>query len=260
MNRLTILGTALVLACATTATVGLAQEQAAPTRVMVRALARDAKLIGSGVGGAQIRIVDARTGEVLAEGKQEGGTGSTKLIMSSPHARGMTIYDTEGAAGFLAELQLTEPTIVNISAIGPLGYPQAIRSASKQLLLVPGDDVVGGGVVLELNGFIVEILNPQPLTPVGDSFDVRARVRMMCGCPIEPGGMWDANTKKFVAVLKANGSVVSTTPLSYAGETSMFRGTVSVPADAHGKDLELEVLVSDPAEENFGRHAIPLGG
>ena len=47
-----------------------AQEQEVPTRVMVRAVARDAKIIGSGVGGALIRIVNAATGEVLAEGKQ----------------------------------------------------------------------------------------------------------------------------------------------------------------------------------------------
>jgi hypothetical protein len=227
---------------------------------MVRVLARDAKIIGSGVGGAQVRIVDARTGELLAEGKQEGGTGDTELIMTAAHGRDMTVYDTEGAAGYLAELKLSEPTIVNISALGPLMYPQAIRSATKQMLLVPGQHVEGDGVILELHGYIVEILSPEPLTPVGESFEVSVRVRMMCGCPIAPGGMWNADDMQFAARLKASGTPVAESELEFAGERNMFRGTVSVPASALGKDLELEVVVSDPRRQNFGKHAVPLGG
>jgi hypothetical protein len=250
-----ILGTLILLSAAQ---VGLAQE-AVPTRVMVRVLARDAKIIGSGVGGAQVRIVVAVSGELLAEGKLEGGTGDTGLIMSTAHARDMTIYATEGTAGFLAELKLSEPTIVNISAVGPLMYPQAIQSATKQMLLVPGQHVEGDGVILELHGYIVEILSPEPLTPVGDAFDVSVRVRMMCGCPIEPGGLWDAAAMEFTAHLKANGAHVARSSLQYAGERNMFKGTVSVPASARGKDLEIEVVVSDPGRQNFGKHAVPLG-
>lgn len=238
---------------------GTFAQDAVTTRVMVRVVARDAKVIGSGVGGAQVRIVNAQTGEVLAEGKQEGGTGDTDLIMSTPRARGMELYDTEGTAGFLAELQLRQPTVVNISAVGPLGYPQATRSASKQMLLVPGAHIEGDGVVLELHGFIVEIVQPEPLTPLGESLEVLARVRGMCGCPIEPGGMWDSNVKQFSAVLLAGGTPVAATSLSYAGERSMFSGTVPVPEGAQGQDLELQVIVSDPGNENFGRHVIPLG-
>ena len=248
----------LVGALALGSTTAGAQE-AVTTRVMVRVLARDAKIIGSGVGGAKVTIVNAVTGEVLAEGLHDGGTGNTQLIMKTPQARGMTVYDTEGTAGFLAELELSEPTIVNIAAVGPLGYPQATRAATKQMLLVPGEDVLGDGVVLELHGFIVEIVSPEPLAPVGGSFRVSARVRMMCGCPIEPGGLWDADTKEFVALLKAGGAVVSETTLEYTGEPSLFEGTIKVPAGARG-DLTLEVLVSDPANQNFGRHEVPVGG
>jgi hypothetical protein len=52
-------------------------QEALPTTVVVRAIAQDAKIIGSGVGGARITIRDARSGEVLASGVQEGGTGSS---------------------------------------------------------------------------------------------------------------------------------------------------------------------------------------
>ncbi len=237
-----------------------AQEgQAVMTRLVIRAVARDAKVIGDGVGGAQIRVVDAETGETLASGRQEGNTGSTSLIMSTPRTRGMSVYDTDGTAFFVAELTLTKPTLVNISALGPLNHPQAIQSATKKLLVMPGEHIGGDGVILELHGFIVEIQSPEPLTPVGRSFQVKARVRMMCGCPLTPGGMWDSNRVVIVARLKADGAVVSESPLGYAGVASMFSGTVPVPPEARGRDLELEVLASDPLTENFGRHAIPVG-
>ena len=253
MHKLS-LALALILAMGN----GLALQAQTPTRVTVRVVARDAKIIGSGVGGARVTIVDAGTGAVLAEGLQEGGTGDTGLIMRTAHARDMTVYDTEGAAGFLAELEIAEPTIVVISAAGPLGYPQAIQTASKQMLVVPGRHIEGDGVVLELHGFIVEILSPEPLTPVGERFDLRVRVRGMCGCGIEPGGLWDADRKEFVARLKADGQVVSSTNLEYAGQTSLFRGRLEVPESARDRDLTLEVIVSEAGKGNFGRHEIPV--
>lgn len=256
MNKLTS-ALALALALGTGPANCLAQ---IPTRVTVRVVARDAKVIGSEVGGARVTVVNAGTGEVLAEGLHEGGTGDTQLIMRTAHARDMTVYDTEGTAGFLAELDIAEPTIVVISAAGPQGYPQAIQTASKQMLVVPGRHVEGDGVVLELHGFIVEILSPEPLTPVGDAFDVSVRVRHMCGCVIEAGGLWDADKKQFVARLKADGEVVSSTDLEYAGQTSMFRGRLAVPESARGRDMTLEVLVSEAGKGNFGRHEIPVAG
>ena len=40
-----------------------------PTKVIVRVVSKDAKVIGSGVGGSSIRIVNIETGETLAQGK-----------------------------------------------------------------------------------------------------------------------------------------------------------------------------------------------
>ena len=237
-----------------------AQEgQAVMTRLVIRAVARDAKVIGDGVGGAQIRVVDAETGETLASGRQEGNTGSTSLIMSTPRTRGMSVYDTDGTAFFVAELTLTRPTLVNISALGPLNHPQAIQSATKKLLVMPGEHIGGDGVILELHGFIVEIQSPEPLTPVGRSFEVTTRVRMMCGCELTPGGLWDANRVVILARLLADGVVVTQSRLDYSGEASIFSGQLAVPGGLRERDLELEVLASDPATGNFGRHAAPLG-
>ena len=69
-----------------------------PTKILVRVVSKDAKVIGSGVGGALVRIKDLETGEVLAQGKHEGGTGDTDKIMVQPRKRGVPVYGTPGAA------------------------------------------------------------------------------------------------------------------------------------------------------------------
>lgn len=235
----------------------LAAQSPEPTRVVIRAIARDAKIIGDGVGGARITVVDAKTGAKLAEGVQRGNTGDTERIMSTPVRRGMSLYNTEGAARYVAELPLEGPTIVNISAVGPLGFDQAIQTATKRMVLVPGHHVEGDGVVLELHGFIVEIREPKPLAPVAGSVPVRARVQMMCGCPLTPGGMWDSDGVEIRARLWSNGEVVSESALEYAGQPSTFRGTLTIPASADG-DLELEVLAADAETINFGHHVLPV--
>ena len=151
------------------------------TKVIVRVVAKDAQVIGSGVGGALIRVKNLETGEILAEGKQEGGTGSTERIMVEPHRRGETIYGTFGSAHFEAKIPLGRPTRVEIDAEAPLGYPQAIQKGSKTLTLIPGKDVLGEGVIIELNGLIVSILSPSPKenSKGGETVLVRAEVRML---------------------------------------------------------------------------------
>ncbi len=150
------------------------------TRVMIRAVSRDAKVIGTHVGGAQITVRDLESGKVLAEGVQLGGTGDTRKIMIEPRARDAVVYNTPGTAGFLAKIPLTRPTHVEITAEGPLGYPQATQKTSKTLWLVPGKDILGEGILLEIHGFIVEILEPAAGAALqkGQEIPVRARLRM----------------------------------------------------------------------------------
>jgi hypothetical protein len=152
-----------------------------PTKVIVRVVARDAQVIGSGVGGALVRIKNLETGEILAEGKQEGGTGSTERIMVQPRRRGETVYGTFGSAYFEARIPLDRTTQVQIDAEAPLGYPQAIQRGSKTLTLIPGKDVLGDGIVIELNGLIVNILSPSSKESLkrGETVSVKAEVRML---------------------------------------------------------------------------------
>lgn len=150
------------------------------TTILIRAISRDAKIIGSGVGGARITVLNRDTGEILSSGIQLGGTGDTTAIIDTPHPRDGTIYDTAGAAAYLATILLDHPMHVTIEAKGPLDYPQVEGRASKTMLLVPGKDVRGEGILLEIHGFIVEILEPAPDAgaTTGEELYVRARLRL----------------------------------------------------------------------------------
>ncbi len=152
-----------------------------PTKITVRVVSKDAKVIGSGVGGALVRIKNLETGEILAEGKQEGGTGDTDRIMVHPRQRGETVYGTPSAALFQAEIPLNKPTQIEIYAEAPLSYPQAIQKETKTLLLIPGKHILGEGVLIELDGLIVNILEPAPATGLngGKKVTVKADVRML---------------------------------------------------------------------------------
>lgn len=57
---------------------------AIPTKVLVRVLAHDAKLIGTKVGGAMITFREVATGDTLARGIHKGKTGDTRLIVVQP--------------------------------------------------------------------------------------------------------------------------------------------------------------------------------
>ena len=225
-------------------------QEATPTTVVVRAVSNDAKLIQDPVGGAHITIRNTETGEVLAEGRQTGDSGSTEKIMRQPHERGATLYDVPGAAKYETTLSLDRPTRVRITAKGPLDYPQARQTASKTVLLMPGQDVTGDGITLTLHGFIVEVLqSSSTAAEPGTTLPVRARVRMMCGCPTEPGGLWDASRYTIRAQLLRDGTVVAETPLSFAGTTNEYDGTVEVP---EGGATQVRVVASDAERGNFG--------
>jgi len=250
--------TLLMLQLVLSATTALAQ--GTPTTITVRAISRDAKVLGDGVGGARITIRDTVTGKVLASGLQRGGTGDTRRIMQEPRARGAVVYGTEGAASFRATLLLDKPTHVEIVAEGPLKYPQAMQRVSKMMLLIPGGHIEGEGVLLEIHGFIVDIISPAA-APAGPPLDVRAKVTMSCGCPTEPGGLWDADRISITARAIQRGKVMGETHLRYAGETSTFEGALpSLKAGVY----ELEVLASDDNSGNFGRATrrlvVPRGG
>ncbi len=242
---------AVVAVVALAASLTPAPLSAQATTLLVRVTSHDAKIIGSGVGGARVTIRDFRTGAVLAEGIQEGSTGNTSAIMVTPRERGATVYDTDGAAGYLATLQLSQPTMIEITAEGPLGTPHAIQKASKTMLVVPGRDVLGEGIIIELLGFTVELQSPAVGASLvaGTPFTVTASVTMLCGCPTEPGGLWDADRFDVMVRVLDGGKEIATHPLTYAGTRSTFATELTLSQTGR---LELQVLALDDDKGNFG--------
>jgi hypothetical protein len=233
---------------ATTAPPAIAQTSPTPTRVDVHVVARDAKLIGSAVGGAEVTIRDAHTGDVLAEGVHEGGTGDTGLIMG-PRERGVGVFDTPGAAVFSAEIPLTAPRSIRIEASGPLDYPSASERAETTLLLVPGRHLEGDGVVLELWGYIVEIVEVGPGVADAEGLGLAARVMMLCSCPTEPGGLWEAG-EVTARLIGEDGAIVREIELAYLGEDSRYGGDLGAPDPG---TYELEVISVSAETGNAGR-------
>src|SRR3546814_12213449 len=88
-----------------------------PTEILVSALAWDAKFIGTAMGGMRVTIRDVRSGDSLASGTTEGPTGNTDAVMQ---AAGRSPARTNSdAAGYLAVIDIGEPTLVELTVEGP---------------------------------------------------------------------------------------------------------------------------------------------
>lgn len=225
---------------------------AEPTKIDVRVLSVGAKFVGSSMGGCLVTIRDMETGELLAKGKTEGSTGDTDVIMKDRHL----IHDpvsTEGSGVFSTELKIDEPTHILVTATGPGAQKQGENLASVSQWVVPGKHVTGGdGFLLKLRGFVVDIKTPPTHVKIAKSpvkINLSANVTMMCGCPIEPGGTWDADKFEITATIKHNGKSLKTIPLNYAGEISQFATEFEVSE----KGLyEATVFAYNPADGNTG--------
>lgn len=235
----------LVLATATVAS-------ATVTHVTVRVLAKDAKFVGSGMGGALVTIRDADTGELMATGLTSGSTGNTNLLMKKPITRRTSLAD-DHSAKFTAALDIDRPRRIEISALGPMAQRQSANTVSVTQWVLPGKDIVeGNAVLLELPGLAVEVLNPPtPLHLKGApvALEIQAHVTMMCGCPLTPGGLWDADGFEIKAEVSRDGEPAGEVTLAYAGKASAFVGTYT--AEAPGT-YQVTVTAFDPKTGNTG--------
>jgi hypothetical protein len=109
--------------------------------------------------------------------------------------------------------------------------------------------VGGDGIVLELHGFIIDLMGPDTTqalsapSPIG----IRARVRMLCSCPTQPGGLWEV--RDVIARLVRGNQVIAETALTYAGESSVYTGAFApVAAGVY----QLEVIAANPTAATFG--------
>lgn len=202
---------------------------ATETKVMIRAKAKDAKFIGSSLGGAHIIIRNKLNQQILAEGNTTGSTGNTDLIMKTPKVRGNSIAD-EQTGGFLATVDIDEPTFVTIEVISPLNNKQAQAVVSTEMWLIPGKNIVGEGIILEIPGYIIDILKPRTHQYIGlntiknKPFLFQANVVMMCGCVIEKGGVWNSDEIEVKGILKKDGKFIKNVDMSWVS-TNLFEGS-----------------------------------
>lgn len=197
---------------------------AEPTPVTVRVIARDAKFIGESMGGVRVTLREAASGRELAQGLTEGSTGDTQKIM---HATGRNpVRSGEGVAAFTARLDIERPTLVELEAEGPLGFPQSVLKVTQQRWVLPGEGVTQGeGWTVELPGLVI---SPQARVADGKA-RVSAKVELMCGCPITPGGLWDSADYAVKATLWREGRQLAAAPLAFAAAPGGYEGEIALP-------------------------------
>lgn len=223
---------------------------AQPTPIVVRVIAKDAKFIGTEVGGVAITLTDADSGRVLARGITEGGAGTTAHIMKDSHTRG-DLLASDTTAKYSVSLDLDHPVRITVTATGPAEPASGATTVSATQWVLPGKGVAGGdGWVLEMPGFLISALDTPTEIRAGNgvAIPLHVEVTMMCGCPITPGGPWDADKFELLATTIHNGKT-EITPLTYAGKSSEF--TAQIQTDGSGK-YHVVVTAFDPGNGNAG--------
>ena len=226
-----------------------------PTTVLVRVVAHRSLVLGHDVGGARVTITDVASGQLLASGLQQGEPGDQTQIMRTPHLMDDPVYSARPAASYTATLELTRPTLVEITAEGPLAYPNALQRASTTVLLIPGHDLTNDGIVLHLYGYLLQIEHPKPGEPLIAKEDVmlRASVRTLSGALVRPHSDWDSRKIHIYAELLIGDQIVERLQMFYAGEKSRFEAPFFVPIAKDAPDgITLRVIAADTATGNFG--------
>lgn len=226
--------------------------QTEETRLAIRALAGDAKFIGTGMSGMAVTVEDADTGEILDTGITRGATGNTDRIIRTPRERYETLSE-EGDAVYVSTLDIEAPRRIKVTVRGPIAQPQVLAEASSTRWVLPGKHIdAGDGWLLNVPGFAVDIVAPSAYTYVDDNpetMKIVANVIMICGCPTSPGGTWDANGIEVMAQVRFNGDEVIEMPMAYAGKQSHYE--VEVPSTEKGP-YEILVTAFDPRSGNTG--------
>lgn len=230
-----------------------------PTTVLVRVVAHGAMVLGREVGGARVTITDVASGSILATGLQHGEAGDQNQIMRTPHMMEEPVYSSRRAAAFTTTLPLRKPTLVEISAEGPLAYPASLQRASQTVLLMPGQDLTNDGIVLQLYGYLVHIEQPQPREPLTAKADVklRASVRTLSGALVRPHGDWDSRKIHIYGEVLIGDRIVERLQMFYDEGSRSFEAPFFVPPSQDVPDVfTLRVIAADLSTGNAGMDQI----
>lgn len=229
------------------------QTEAQTTKLTIRAQAKDAKFIGTAIGGAYVTVKNNLTGELLAKGLTTGASGNTDLIMKGGVRRGLPVIDNT-TAKFEAAINITEPTLVDIAVVAPVNRKSAAVTSTTQIWLIPGKDILGEGLILEFPGFILDVLSPSTheiikLDALKGTLNFKVSLTMMCGCPITKDGIWNADDIEVKAIVSKDGIRISELPLHITPVSNIFEG--SLKATAKG-NYEFVIYAYDRKTGNTG--------
>jgi len=230
------------------------------TTIEVRVIAAGGKFLGNDIGGAEVTVRDAGTGEWVAGGRVRGDSGVTGEIMGQPRTWGTPVPMAQSSV-FTFSMELDQPRLLDVSVYGPLGSLQSARRATVQQWVAPGMDLCGEqGPQVVISGQLVEIVEPATHTQLAapGPVTIRANVGMMCGCPLaepEPNAPapWPQGDFTVTALVYelADGPprLVDTVPLPYAGTPSQFQAEWTMPAAGF---YEVMVVARQNATSNTG--------
>lgn len=225
------------------------------TTILVRAVAHGSMVLGREVGGARITITDVASGRILASGLQQGETGDQNQIMRTPRMMEEPLYSSRASASFTTTLELTHPTLVDITAEGPLAYPASSQRVSKRVWLIPGHDLTNDGIVLALYGYIVQIVHPKAndLLSAKNDVTLRASIRTLSGALVRPHGDWDSRKLHIYGEVLIGNRILERLQMFYSEERTGFEAPFFVPLPKDAPDgITLRVVAIDPATGNAG--------
>jgi hypothetical protein len=216
---------------------------ATTTPMMIRVQAKGGKFLADDIGGAEVTVRDARTGQWLGGGRAQGPDSGTLQPTYVPSAS-LSAVVTPGSpplvqwlvpgpktSGLTINLPITRPTLLEIEVYGPLGGLQSAQRVVTHTWAVPGQPITQGpGFVVELPGLVVQVQQPPthleyPKAPASVSFVVN--VTMMCGCPIGNGLAWIPDDFTVTAAVERIGSGASPAPVGFSliQNPSIFQGS-----------------------------------
>jgi hypothetical protein len=216
---------------------------ATTTPMMIRVQAKGGKFLADDIGGAEVTVRDARTGQRLGGGRVQGPDSGTLQANYVPSAS-LSAVVTPGTpprvqwlvpgpttSGLTVHLPITQPTLLEIEVYGPLGGLQSAQRVVTHTWAVPGQPITQGpGFVVELPGLVLQVQQPPThleLAKAPASVSLMANVTMMCGCPIGNGLAWIPDDFTVTAAVERLGSGAPAAPVAFTliQTPSIFQGS-----------------------------------
>ena len=120
--------------------------------------------------------------KIIIDGGRTALDNALERVLIDELALRRALLSDDKTAKFDATLDLTQPTLIEIEATGPMGPQQSANRVTSSQWVIPGRHITGGdGWVLEIPGFAVGILSPVANATVtaGKTIDVSVNVAMM---------------------------------------------------------------------------------